>query len=373
LSPWLGCAVDPETAGVRRENVIYAEDNRIELYEAAAPVRQAGRTAVLAVIPERALVITDAGTVMRLTAPSLSQKDGLCKGERFADQPAAAVCTAILAAPDLALTSAHCIVSEETCRTLLFAFDYAYTASGTDSRIAVTSLHRCAAIVAIEADEKAGVDYAWVRLDPPALPPRAPAALNPTPRLAPGTKLTAVGAGQGVPLKVDPTANVVISGDAGSGFFTAAVDAFTGSSGMPLFDADMHVVGFLMQGQTDYVESGGCKVSRHIEKVCAECTKQGERIAYLRPALDALCAAGGFDAVACRDSCSAPAPDTASRPDQDAAVVAARSFNAVTSAGCSVEQDAPGRGLRGVWMLLLLSFVLFARKSTISGCFICGL
>jgi hypothetical protein len=366
ITPW-ACSVDPEPVAVGQQSVIYANDDRIELCAADPPVRAAAHAGVLAVIPERALVSVGDGTSFRVAAPTLAASDRLCPGERFAEQRAAAVCTAILAAPDLALTSAHCIVSAQACRTLVFAFDYALNDSETPLEIAASSLHRCAEVVAIDADRAAGIDYAWVRLDPPVSTPRSPLALDTAPALRPGTRLIAVGASQGLPLKVDPAATVVTSGDANAAYFTAAIDAFTGTSGMPLFNGDLRVAGFLMQGQSDYVERDSCRTIRRIDEFCADCPKTGERIAYLRPAVQALCAAGEVAAVACPNAAPAPTSDDAAVMKQDATVLDARSPESRSApTGCSALTDFRASGLNALLILVasLVSASLRRKKIT---------
>jgi hypothetical protein len=112
-----------------------------------------------------------------VNAPSLCTLQGLCRGERFVDQPAAAFCTGVLVDWDLVLTAGHC-VHLFALEDFVVLFDYDYSAPGVLTSKGET---RAPVEVVSEALDPQGVDprldYAWIRLDSPVSSPRKPVAV----------------------------------------------------------------------------------------------------------------------------------------------------------------------------------------------------
>jgi hypothetical protein len=190
-----------------------------------------------------------------------------------------------LVGENLVLTARHCVTSLEQCRLLRWVFGYANAANGALGALGPDNIYDCQRIVAAAFDRSQNLDFAWVELDRPVRGRRPLPALAGNSQLAPGSRLVAAGFGQGVPAKFDPNVEVLASFE---NYFTATVDAFAGSSGMPVVTSDATLVGFTLRGEDDYVTVGDCKVSQVLGDDCKGCAFGGERVAYLEPALGAL-------------------------------------------------------------------------------------
>ena len=156
----------------------------------------------------------------------------LSKNDRFYDQKAGAVCSGALIAPDLLLTAGHCLKSSP-CEQTYVIFDYYLDSPERDlSRPRPDSVFRCVAVEhsALSKDELD--DFAVIRLDRSAgRPPLKIARALPRP----GAALTAIGASDGMPLKIDSGARVRYVSP--KGFFMADIDAFPANSGSPVLDS----------------------------------------------------------------------------------------------------------------------------------------
>ena len=99
--------------------MIYGADDRSEVFlDPDARLRAA--SAATAAIVLRSAINVDASGAVSMDAPSAQEAFSLCPDERFAQQPSAALCTAVLVAPDLALTAGHCLtwMSASNCADL---------------------------------------------------------------------------------------------------------------------------------------------------------------------------------------------------------------------------------------------------------------
>src|SRR6266850_2085585 len=88
-----------------------------------------------------------------LIAPSWGDAKGLCPGERFSVQPAAAFCSGVLVDWDLVLTAGHC-ARVYALGDFVVAFDYFYQAPG---ELALVDLREPVELVA-EALDPAGTE-----------------------------------------------------------------------------------------------------------------------------------------------------------------------------------------------------------------------
>lgn len=289
--PWCGlflfaCVADWPP---RVEPVVYGEDDRRDVYEHPdASLRTLARTSIVALIPAHALDDSDPANVRPLAAP-LAETQRLCPGQRFAEQPTAAFCSGTLIDDDLVLTAGHCLEDEAACQSTRFVFDYFYEGPGTLATIGREDVYGCRRLV-VRALDEGSVDYAVVQLDRPATAEGrsvAPVRLEDGPVVA-GSSLAILGFGSGLPLKIDTGGRVIDPRARTLDFFVATTDSFGGNSGSGVFDLESGaLVGALVRGDEDYVEASGCFV---VNVLPESGEAGGEHVAYVRRALDALCA-----------------------------------------------------------------------------------
>jgi len=264
--------------------VVYGEDNRNDIYAEPGGGATIGRQSVVVMVDNDALDTTDP-TNIRVLGDPLGQVQGLCDGERFADQPTGGGCSGTLVWDDLVLTAGHC-VDAQSCPTKSFVFDYLYTAPGRLETISQDEVFGCGEVVARELTDT-GVDYAVVRLSR-RVDTRVPASVRQgDTALATGTPVTLIGFPSGIPMKVASGGNVVDPRAGTLDWFGATVDAFGGNSGSGVFDADLSQVGILVRGETDYVFQNGCFVVNQL----SETNVAGENVVYVGRAIEGLCRA----------------------------------------------------------------------------------
>jgi V8-like Glu-specific endopeptidase len=271
--------------------VLYGEDDRTDPVHAPQNWATLAASSTVALIPGERL--SHEGSSVRVIAPTLEQAQGVCEGERFAQQPTAADCSAVLIDDDLVLTAGHCFNYDDSCAHFAYVFDYADDGSGVT--VPETSVYGCRALVFVEraSQDNSLQDFALIQLDrvatgrPVELAPSAPKA---------GDELVAIGYPGGLPAKVDRGAVVLQVGVPTAEHFLATMDAFSGNSGGPVFDTSERMLGILTAGAPeDYETHDGCTKPRRVELA----PDGGERIQGYRPAVAALCASGYPSARLC--------------------------------------------------------------------------
>jgi len=287
----------------RRGDIVYGADDRTEYFALAdASARALISGAMVALVSNQVLRSTG-GDLAR--APTWGDVDGLCPGEPFADEPAAAFCSGVLVDWDLVLTAGHC------ARLLAIndfeaVFDYYYDDS---QRLAVRAgdSFPIAAIVAEALDTSGSaprLDYAWLRLARPASPPRQPVSVHVAPpSLAKGAPVIAVGAGGGAPLKWDAGGHVQDPGAAWLDFFVVDADDSAGSSGGGAFDHELSLLGITARGGTDFVTTpDGCQTTFR----APDSSGAAEEFTCAFRAVAGLCAAAPQASSLCRAGCDEP-------------------------------------------------------------------
>ncbi len=293
----VACSAEGEDlAGVAESPIVYGEDGRTDVYAAKPDLAAIARRSVVALFDSGDLDVSNPSDV-KVAPRTLGEAEGLCRGQRFAEQPAAASCSGTLIAEDLVLTAGHCFDDEggatpaTVCRRTKLAFNYFYEAEDTLARITRDDVFACAELLAYandDADAATTHDYAILRLDRPAV---GYAPIRPRPGASParGQRLIVAGAPSGLPLKIEATGRVLDPRAAKPDYFTANTDTFEGNSGSGVFDADtLSLVGILVRGSgDDYVRRGSCNV---VNAACRgpDCSEDVQR---LTPALAALCRA----------------------------------------------------------------------------------
>lgn len=335
-------ASDDSPVAPQRSAIIYDGDGRQELFEVDDPsVRDRVESSLVAFIP-RDLVQLQDGRVA-VDAPSLAERDGVCADDRFAQQPAAAVCSGVLIDWDLVLTASHCVRGFRLDQ-LAVLFGYAYRAPG---RLAMqpSDLYEPVEVVeqALESEGgRSSLDYAFVRLAHAVDPPRAPAPVRMSIASATaGSALISAGASESVPIKIDRGGAVQQARLQQRDHFVADTDTAEGGSGGAAFDAELALLGVLFRGGEDSIADGSCQRSNHATRADA-----AETFSYAARAVEDLCAhhpdASSLCRAKCGDPCVARAPETA-------------------PASCRASARASGRNAPR-WLALGVALVLARRR-----------
>ncbi len=229
-------------------DVVYGEDNRVDVYESANPhfVELAKSTA--AMIPHTTLLMNALGSFD--VGGNILRDKNLCKRERFVDQKTAANCSGFLVSDKYLVTAGHCITSESDCKKYRWVFDYKVdSAYQTSFNISASSIYSCTKIIERKLDNSTKADYAVVELDR-AVTDRTPLTFRKSGEIAANDPLVVIGHPAGLPTKIADGATVR---SLTTNFFVANLDTFSGNSGSAVFNSNtFEVEGILVRGEEDY-------------------------------------------------------------------------------------------------------------------------
>ncbi len=351
----VSCGADEQAfVGELAAPVVYGTDDRLEVYNHPSDeLRQITRQAIVALIDSDQLERDSDGTYT-IFSQSLKQSKSLCDGERFTNQPTAAVCSGVLIHDDLVLTAGHCARTQTDCESKSYVFDYYLEGPSQLARIDDEDVYGCNQIVLRDETfgESPTPDFAVIQLDRPVAGDHQPAPIRPaTTALVDQEPLTMIGFGSGLPAKIDSGGTVADPRTATLDYFVANPDAFAGHSGSATFDSNNELAGILVRGLApDYVLSPEEQCNR-VETF--DDVEAGELIQYFAPIVSQLCEEGwGGDNLCGETSCDGepcgmepPVPDDIpiGKP------VAARS-------GCQVSQTSGGFG--AIWVAAFLLVLL---------------
>ena len=277
--------------GTEQQSVVYGTDDRADVYaHPNATLRARAQQSTVALMNPSKINTSNPNNVT-FTASTLGSAYNLCSTERFRDDLTPAFCSGTLIDDDLVLTAGHCITSASACTNTRFVFNFYRTSATAMQPVTTADIFSCQSIVVRQQSTVNGrnLDYAIVRLDRAATPRFTPAPVRTaTTALAVGANVTVIGSGSGIPFKIDAGGSVRDARAGTLDYFVASTDTFGGNSGSGVYEmSDYTVAGILVRGETDYVTNGSCS----IVKVCTETGCRGEDITYVRPAVEAYCAA----------------------------------------------------------------------------------
>ncbi len=291
-----GCATldeapAPEPVDEVEKPVVYGTDNRTDVYaHADATLRARAQQATVALMSPGDINTTNPNNVT-FNSQTLQQAQNLCTTQRFLSDPTPAFCSGTLIDDDLVLTAGHCITSASACTNTRFVFKFYRPSAGALETITTADIFSCTSIVARQQATVGGrnLDYAVVRIDRAATPRFTPAPVRAgNSPVTVGQNVAVIGSGSGIPFKIDAGGSVRDARSATLDYFVASTDTFGGNSGSGVYETSGYTVaGILVRGETDYVANGSC----NIVNTCTETGCRGEDITYVRPAIDAYCAA----------------------------------------------------------------------------------
>ena len=249
LSSW----TNGQLLGAMNEGTfLYGSDDRQDPLFVTDRIVRGYFGSVAAVIPMA--ILHDHGDHWTLDKHPLSEQH-ICPHQRFANEPAAADCTAFVVAPNVLATAAHCFDVTGT-------FEIRYVIGFRRHFLAMPATFPAADVYEAESTDihcaENEVEWALVKLKRPI----AGAVVLPrttSDTIAVGASLSMLGYPAGVPLKYATNASVRTI-DGSKKTFLANLDAFHGNSGSPVFNADHRLEGLLVAGENDWTESlCGCR------------------------------------------------------------------------------------------------------------------
>ena len=275
--------------------VIYGEDNRLEVYEAPELHQKLAASAVAMIektkltrTQEKPGLVQIAQSTFRQWLESqfdeeeklnLDEKITFCPGERFTEQPNAALCSGFLVGPDLVVTAGHCVAVANFCENYSWVFDYQLDpvtlSAGVD--VPEENVYECKRVISTALSPALGLDYGLIQLDRrvkgrTGLPLRSEGALTDD------TNLVVIGNPSGLPLKVSGGARVRTN--IHPNYFSAKLDTFQGNSGSAVINADTGVVeGILVRGEEDFEANTGLMCIE--AKRCADGECRGEDVSRM--------------------------------------------------------------------------------------------
>lgn len=294
------------TLGQSSSAFVNGGDDRREYFQLAEPSQRAAlEQFTVALMSDSAAAALTSGHVAAL--PTWGEINGLCDGEPFGEQPAAAFCSGVLVDWNLVLTSGHCVnaVPESSLRV---AFDYFYRSAG-ELAIRDEDVYAVERVVIARRDESTPgdqgerLDFAWLELERAAQPPHRPAPTYTKSRGASESeRVISIGAGGGVPIKWDEGGRVRYTRSEFDDYLIADTDTSQGSSGGGIFDENLVVLGSLARGAADFVrtEAGCYATSSESDPSAAR-----EQFTYVHRAVEGLCSTGS-PSVLCNPECSEP-------------------------------------------------------------------
>jgi hypothetical protein len=312
-----GCGEgDPDTLALGRgsQAFINGEDDRREYFELTEDAeRSALERFTTVLMTQSAAEALVAGDMEAL--PTWGEVDRLCPDEPFVAQPAAAFCSGVLLDWDVVLTSGHCIDAVPLSE-LRIVFNYFYR-SPDEFALSEGDVYEVRRVLASRRDPDAEgerLDFAWLELQQEVRPPHEPARAY---TLGRGAELDepviSVGAGGGVPLKLDGGGRVQDVRAEFDDYLIADTDTSGGSSGGALFDSSYAVVGSLARGALDFaLTDAGC----YVTNVETDPSAAQEQFTYVHRAVEVLCDAHPNQPL-CQRDCEQPCTAVGARVLRD--------------------------------------------------------
>ena len=269
------------SALLEKERVIYGVDDRQDMFAVTDQKIRRDADCVAGMFRSNQVVDNGDGTVNVATS-NFGAAFNLCASEPFRHQPIGPICSGFFVGKDLLVTAGHCVNAGNIGSTwFVFGFRMKNATTPPDTRL---EAYLGKEVIA-RALDPIGADYALVRLTRKVANHKA-AKLRESGKIRNNQAVHVIGHPSGLPTKFAGGASV--RDNAPSKFFVANLDTYGGNSGSPVFNSKTHKVeGILVRGETDFISSGTCMVS----KVCPSTGCRGEdctRITELSDLIDDL-------------------------------------------------------------------------------------
>lgn len=245
-------------------DLIYGDDDRVEIqnYNDDRFIEFSKSVAVR--VSKRRLTVdrTDETKILFPLVTLERSMPQLCKDERFIDQVSLGTCSGFLVGPKTLVTAGHCMTTEKDCENNKWVFGFT-----TDSKeFNINQVYSCKKVVHQKNvyDKLEVSDYAVIELDR-AVVNAKPLKTRKFGRINLGTPLVVLGHPLGLPMKATDGGVVSRMNDIErenplrslwlrNHYFTANLDAYSGNSGSPVFNANTgKVEGILVQGADDFI------------------------------------------------------------------------------------------------------------------------
>ena len=247
---------------LERDAKIYrnvGNDDRIEVKQALDSTNQAlkrltreYRDSVAALFLREDIRDNGDGTSTILKTETLSQREGLCKGSRFGDQPAVAFATGFLIRSNLLATAGHCLYELDAPPIERIRAVFGWECDSKNQAPTILPNSNIFVVTLVSAEFKGNgdnPDWAILALDRNAN--RSAFKIRTAGRVVDNTKLVSFGYPSGIPLKIAGAASVNLNTNVYT--FTSSLDVYAGNSGSPVVNMDGIVEGIVASGGIDYV------------------------------------------------------------------------------------------------------------------------
>jgi V8-like Glu-specific endopeptidase len=186
-------------------------------------------------------------------------KHNLCQEEKFRDEPAAAFCSGVLVGPQLIATADHCLDEEPDVTKIRFLFGFKMNGENSPQITFSQDEVYAGKLVISDRNNPIGADWALIELDRPVTGDHPPKTVRRSGKIPDGEAVYAIGYPNGLPVKV--SGGAVVRDNKQLEIFVSNLDAYTGSSGSPVFNSSHIVEGILSRGERDFVEVQQCNRS----------------------------------------------------------------------------------------------------------------
>ena len=206
-------------------------------------------------------------TTWKLNDKTVQERYRTCDEFKMSDQVSAAFCSAVLVAPNVILTAAHCLEGDtlQNCGNsdIVFGFDQKIEKS-TDKILQNSQVYHCKHIREISKSQ-VQVDYALVELDrnvEGVTPVGMPAQIQ---AMAIGEDIYTIGYPVGTSKKM--ASGRVREFAKSNQNPKASLDIYYGNSGGPIFDTKTNdLVGVVANGEEDFIKTAQeCQMPKHCD------------------------------------------------------------------------------------------------------------